>query len=466
MKNLGWKRKLAATLVSLGLLSPAALAQCTLNTNLVVNGDFENVDNSVTLGGYNAVLVLDWTAPTGNGYAYSHDGSLNSTGGIIPDYANGGPLAGGASFYFTPNANSPDNTVANPIQQTVDVSSGDCGSLISSGNAFYSLSAFFSSYAQQGDFGTVEIEFLDGGGGVIGSASITDADTTTWTQSFNTAPIPTATQAVQISVYGTPLSGGPDGYIDNIDLQVTDVLMLNELDIEVNRDNGSMVLSNRTGSALNFSGYSITSGIEGVNPSNSTWLSIAENYDADGDSTVDPLHIWSELSDPAAFTDLSEADLDSGLGTTLAADQSITLSTGGAWIKNPSEDLVFQYVSDLNVVTGVVTFVGNGGSPFDVGDFNTDGVVNSLDWMILRDNQHNPDLSNLRELAAYLLGDLNGDLQNNHTDFVLFVDLFNQLNGPGSFDEMLANLPEPEGALLVMTAGLSLLGVRRRQPPA
>ena len=63
-----------------------------------------NVNINSSQGGYNAVEILQWNDGTAVGFAYSHDGSLNGGGMTIPDYANGGPLTDGGSFYLTSNA--------------------------------------------------------------------------------------------------------------------------------------------------------------------------------------------------------------------------------------------------------------------------------------------------------------------------------------------------------------------------
>ena len=57
-----------------------AAGAADLNTNLVINGDFEVVNIDSTQGGYNAVEILLWNDGTRIGFAYSHDGSLNSGG--------------------------------------------------------------------------------------------------------------------------------------------------------------------------------------------------------------------------------------------------------------------------------------------------------------------------------------------------------------------------------------------------
>ena len=62
------------------------------------------------------------------------------------------------------------------------------------------------------------------------------------------------------------------------------------------------------------------------------------------------------------------------------------------------------------------------------GDFNSDGDVNSLDWVILRTNQET-NLSGLTMEQAYLRGDLTEDLANDHEDFVVFKNLYEAANG-------------------------------------
>jgi hypothetical protein len=87
------------------------------------------------------------------------------------------------------------------------------------------------------------------------------------------------------------------------------------------------------------------------------------------------------------------------------------------------------------------------------GDFNSDGVVNSLDWGILRANQET-NLSGLSLEQAYFRGDLTKDRANEHADFVAFKALYDSVNGVGAFAAMLAAVPEPSTTALVLSAGL------------
>jgi hypothetical protein len=206
----------------------------------------------------------------------------------------------------------------------------------------------------------------------------------------------------------------------------------------------------------------ITSAFEALNPAN--WLSIADNYDAGspGPNQVDAANNWNELTDPNANGDLSEANLQSAGSASIAHTRTLSLGNAGAWIKNPTEDLVFQYISGNQVVQGIVNFTGNGNAAFAQGDLNADSAINTADWMIFRANQQ-ADLGGQSFAEAYRLGDLTGDRQNNHADFVMFKSLYDAANGAGSFALMVASVPEPVSAALVLTAGLFAVPRLRRR---
>ena len=231
------------------------------------------------------------------------------------------------------------------------------------------------------------------------------------------------------------------------------------LSVTIDRDTGSVTLRNGTDAPVHISGYVITSTFEAFAPDN--WLSIAENYDANNGGSVDTSNNWSELTQPDAHGDLSEADLDTGTGTTMAAGTTIDLGNAGTWIQNPTEtDILFQFISNGQVETGFVRFVGNEGQPFDAGDFDFDGDIDETDWGIFRGGQH-ADMTTLSLAEAYQMGDLTGDLANNHPDFVAFKTIFNAANGAGAFEAMLAGVPEPSSVVLLIGAGLAWLGILR-----
>ncbi len=104
----------------------------------------------------------------------------------------------------------------------------------------------------------------------------------------------------------------------------------------------------------------------------------------------------------------------------------------------------------------------NAADAFIRGDFNSDGNIDTLDWVILRTNQET-DLSGLTLEEAYRRGDLTEDRANNHADFALFKTIYEDANGgAGSFAAMMAGVPEPSTLVMTLSAGLFILSARRR----
>jgi hypothetical protein len=457
MKVTDIRRGLIAALAAGGMLAPGAVRAANLNQNLVVNGTFEAVNTGVTAN-YNSPLILNWSGASG--YAYTHT--------PIPpalDYAEGADPPGAGNWYFTAN-NAGETDFFNPGQfyQDIDVSTGDSGTVIAAGTGGFSVSAWMTSYTTHADFGTVHLDFRNSSGVSLGTSSISDSSdvgpNNVWNLNSGTGGIPIGTATVRLSLHGTAAQSGPDGYIDNVEFQVTNVLPA--LSLTINRDTGTMSLSNLTGGGEPISAYSITSAFEGLAPAN--WRSITDNYDAGspGPNQVDAVNDWSELTDPAAHGDLSETDFETGNGATLANNRVVSLGNANTWIKTPTEDLVFQYISGGQVVDGIVLWVGNGGNSFEVGDLNTNGVINSADWAIFRANQHG-DLSALSLAEAYRVGDLTGDKLNNFDDFAAFKAAYESANGSGSFAMMLSSIPEPSSIVLVLMSGLLAMPLLRRR---
>jgi hypothetical protein len=477
MKVTNLRKKLLAALAAAGMLSPSMVRAANLDQNLVVNGGFENVNLS-TVGSYNAPLILDWTPSSVNtsGFAYSHDGSTSCSGCVVPDYARFGttglsvPPSSG-HWYFTSNRKAfvGVDYIDQPgeFYQDIDVSSGNSADLIAAGLGTFNLSAYMSSYhhGNDADFANAQLQFRTSSGTVLGTALLSDNDPgpgNVWNLNMKTGGVPVGTATVRLSLYGTKDTGigaGPDGYIDNVDFRVP---KLTNLAILVDRSTGNITLKNLTNSSIPISGYSITSAFEAI--STTGWLSIADNYDAGnpGPNQVDASHNWSKLTSAGAHTDLSEADLDSSLGTSIPNGRSINLGNSD-WIQNPHEDLVFQYISNGVIQTGVISYIGNNNAAFKTGDFNLDGVINAADWAILRSNQL-ANLSSMSYAQAYRLGDLTGDKFDDQADFIAFKSLYDVANGSGAFASLLASgVPEPTSTVLVLAAATIVLPSLRRR---
>ncbi len=462
-----------ASLAAGGVLAPGAVYAAPLDSNLLANPGFESVDTNVHPPGrevgdtaYLDPLIQDWSGPL-QGFAYSH----NSTGGTF-DYANGGPLASGGNYYFTPNAADndfvppSDINAAGQLFQDVDVSSGATRTLIDAGTARYNVWGYFNTFEADNDLGHVHLNFLNASSVSIGTAEvIAHGPLNEWVPNAASGLIPAATRTVRVSIFGTTsIAGGPDGYMDNVDFRVSASVVQPTLSITVDRNTGTMSLSNLTTGPVNIKSYQIGSAFEALDPDPAKWKSIADNYDAGspGPNQVDAAHNWFELTVPTANGDLSETDLESAMGASLPAGRVVNLGNAGTWISNPDEDLTFEYISGTQLVRGIVTYTGNSGQPLRIGDLDANGGITASDWAILRNNQHT-NLSSKSLAEAYRLGDLNRDKLNNHADFVAFKNAYDGANGAGAFVLMLASTPEPSTVALILTAGLFVLPISVRR---
>jgi endonuclease/exonuclease/phosphatase family metal-dependent hydrolase len=93
------------------------------------------------------------------------------------------------------------------------------------------------------------------------------------------------------------------------------------------------------------------------------------------------------------------------------------------------------------------------------GDLTGNCMIDSDDWAQLRSGQH-ANLFGLSSSEAFAMGDLNGDFHNDHADFVLFKQAYEDAHGFGSFANMLT-VPEPASGSL-MALAIALTALKRR----
>jgi hypothetical protein len=93
------------------------------------------------------------------------------------------------------------------------------------------------------------------------------------------------------------------------------------------------------------------------------------------------------------------------------------------------------------------------------GDLNRDGDVNLQDFQLFLGGLH-ANLGGLSFDDAYAEGDLNGDLANNHKDFLLFKNAYDAANGFGAFAAAL-QAPEPAGLAVVALGAVGAVLVGR-----
>lgn len=248
--------------------------------------------------------------------------------------------------------------------------------------------------------------------------------------------------------------------------------------VVADRDTGSLTLVNpASGASINVLGYEVQSVSGSLDPTN--WLTIADNYDASGSGTpqLDADDEWTLISTEAS--DIAEYQIDFGGsgandGGFLAPGQSLSLATSGGWIPSLQrfEDLQMEIsvliggdgeVLDLPIVyTGALNYPeladisGPAGTP--------DGTIDAVfDWVQLR-SHFGADLSGLSPAAAYLQGDLDGDLDVDFGDYKIFRDTYEAIYGPGSFASAIAiQVPEPSSYLLCSMVLAGILAARSRK---
>ena len=178
---------------------------------------------------------------------------------------------------------------------------------------------------------------------------------------------------------------------------------------------------------------------------------------ADGIHRVRLTYDWFQKTAVFSF-DLNYAGGAFAADLTALTMSSLPLYDATGW---PTEPARIFFGGDQGVVFKEFQVTVTSTAVF-MADFNSSGTVTSADWAILRANQHT-DLSGKTFEQAFFLGDLNGDKANNHADFAAFKVFYEAANGAGSFATMLSGVPEPTTLVLILSAGLMALSVRRRK---
>jgi hypothetical protein len=235
--------------------------------------------------------------------------------------------------------------------------------------------------------------------------------------------------------------------------------------LTIDRATGAMTLS-KQGTAFDMFKYTISSPTGALDPTK--WQTITDNRDADSGGSFDPDDVWTILT--STNFSLSEEDpvdgsSDNGGLLGVGGTTSMPLLSGGGWIRTYREDVTMTLeilsggtptVTPVNVV-----FTGNGGQPFKRSDFNFDNQLTAADYNVLLAN-HLKTLTETTAATSYVKGDINGDLRNDVNDFRLFKADYIAANGEAAFAALLASIPEPGSASLLLAA-VGVLAVNRRR---
>lgn len=444
MKINNWRSKLAVTLAAGGMLTPAAARAANLNTNLVTNPGFELVDFA-TVGDYGAPSILNWSG--GPAFAYSH----NLSNGI-PDYADGADPPGAGNWYFTAN-NNPDSLTGDfrepgLVYQDIDVSTGQTAAAIVAGKGRANLSAWMSSYLNDNDYGKVRVDYLDSEGVSQGFAEVNDLDPgpeNVWSQTTGNGAISVGTSTLRVSIFGEAVSNGTDGYIDLVDVQVSQTANPQFLTLEVNVATGQVQLKNQTGAPVQIEYYEVKSAGGSLKPA--TWTSLQDQNLASFPAGNGSGNGWEEAGGIAAGV-LSESFLtgSSSVGALATVNLGAAFNTAGA------QDLVFRYaVLPPAALTA---------------DFDSDGDADGADFLAWQRG------NGLTTGATKAQGDANSDGAVNADDLALWKSQFGGggFAGPGVLARgvvtyvggAVAAVPEPASIVYMGAALAGAVAIRRR----
>jgi glucose/arabinose dehydrogenase len=233
-----------------------------------------------------------------------------------------------------------------------------------------------------------------------------------------------------------------------------------DLRAEINRNTGAITILNPGGAPVAFTSLTIASSTGAIDPDELT--PITGNYDINGNGTIDSNNAWNILSTAGSHTQFREAT--TGDAGALAAGSQLVMSPAGGWIRSPIEDLIVSFVLNGGSVLNLpVAYTGNSGQPFARSDLNFNGGIDVADWSIFLANGYT-NLAGVSQAESYGRGDLDGDGDNDRTDFQLFKSDYNSANGSGAFEAMLARVPEP-GALLLLVSGFAAILLAASRSP-
>jgi hypothetical protein len=365
MKVTNWRRKLVASLVAGGLMAPCALEAANLDTNLVTNPGFEDVDVGTICCYHGAATKINsWTNGSLAGFAYNNElEELNGSGNLGWD--DGGPLAGGGKYFFGPASGSDDmnyQSVTSPglVAQNLDVSTGPTGTQIASGQAAVVLSGFFTSYNGQNRHGFMQVDFLNAGGTSLGSTRITSlGEPHPWHQERGAAVVPVGTATLRASLFGDNFNA----YIDNVDVRITDATS-EFLFAEVNTTTGQVAIKNQSGDPLNIDYYKIESPAGALNAT--AWNSLQEQNLAGFPAGNGNGNGWEQFGGSSARV-IGESYLT---GNSSVAN-SASIGLGAAFNAGGARDLKFFYSALPQ-------------SPAPGGDYNGNGTVDAADFVLWR----------------------------------------------------------------------------------
>lgn len=131
------------------------------------------------------------------------------------------------------------------------------------------------------------------------------------------------------------------------------------------------------------------------------------------------------------------------------------------WVDGVATDMTREGVHIMGAIRADLG-LSNGNVAVVAGDFNGDGVVNGSDYVRLRSNILS-SFPTLTPAQTFSRGDMTTDRRVDHADFAAFREAYLAANGPGAFEAMVAQIPEPSAMALAATLLGAMFAQRRRR---
>jgi hypothetical protein len=200
---------------------------------LIIDGSFENTiassSGTVKVGGAaNPAVGAGWS--TFSTYLYS------------TQYTQTPPAGFGQAFLRPyPSGLYGITRSSDTVQQRVSLTTGTTltPAKIDAGQGLFRMAAWFSGYRTHEDYSDLTLEFLDASGQTLGDpiplggtefyaaiplgSNSRYGDAREWVQDAENGTIPVGAREARVLIHATSVGGGaPDGYVDNVSLDVTD----------------------------------------------------------------------------------------------------------------------------------------------------------------------------------------------------------------------------------------------------
>lgn len=222
----------------------------------------------------------------------------------------------------------------------------------------------------------------------------------------------------------------------------------------IDRATGAIAITNTTSQSFDVKSYSIASASGAL--SGVEWTPVTGNTDGTGSGAFDsdPWTI-SAPANPAATPFATALSEGAAAGTGGALVSGGTLQLGNAWVRTPFQDVIVTLtLGDNSTITISPTYVNDS---IVAGDFDGSGDIDVADYLALMTNIH-AGVTGLTAAEYYTRGDITGDKVIDYSDFSTFASVYDSIHGSGSFNGMVAAVPEPN-SIFMFAMGLLVVGV-------